>query len=97
MVGDIMKNEFIGSNSLAPEYVGIEDETILETQTPEDPKQTEVSEEKPTTAKDLMFIFAMVKSIRRGDWGTGDDQIDNLSMAGFGDDQILSLQAAAEV
>jgi hypothetical protein len=48
------------------------------------------------TTDDLMFIYNMIKSVARGDWGSSEEQINQLVDAGFTDDQIEALLDAVD-
>ena len=54
------------------------------------------SEPTDVTANELMFIYNMIKSVARGDWGSSEEQINQLVDAGFTDDQITALLDAVD-
>ena len=65
----------------------------------EEPLETPaVTPSEPTdvTANELMFIYNMIKSVARGDWGSSEEQINQLVDAGFTDDQITALLDAVD-
>ena len=67
----------------------------------DDTPEVEVVQPEPSTEPvsiaDKIFIHNMIKSVMLGEWGDELEIVDNLTDAGFTEDQVFNLLDAVEV